>query len=72
MQPQAAPGLPCPCRCDKITIYVRLSDVSHRELDAQTSIIVSYYLHVIYGLFENSFTRIAAEYGVLWLLIRPC
>ncbi|HEX6386336.1 MAG TPA: hypothetical protein VF177_16820 [Anaerolineae bacterium] len=43
--------------------YIALNNVSRRELDAETSIIVGYYLHVIYGLFENLFTRIATLFG---------
>lgn len=43
--------------------YAALNEASQRKLDNDTAIIVSYYLHVIYGLFENLFTRIATLFG---------
>ena len=43
--------------------YTRLQTISHREIDEETAILLAYHLHVIYGLFENMFTRIAANFG---------
>lgn len=43
--------------------YQKLQQLSQRPLDQETAILVAYYLHVIYGLFENLFTRIAANFG---------
>jgi hypothetical protein len=43
--------------------YAALNSLSGRPLDEETSILTSYYLHVVYGLFENLFTRIAASFG---------
>jgi hypothetical protein len=42
--------------------YLSLGRVELANLDADRSIIVSYYLHVIYGHFENLFTRIASAF----------
>ena len=43
--------------------YAALNDVISHRLDAANSITASYYMHVIYGLFENLFTRIATLFG---------
>lgn len=43
--------------------YERLRPVSQRQLDRENSILVAYYLHVIYGLFENMFMRVATSFG---------
>lgn len=43
--------------------YVKLHDVNQQTYDEDTCILIAYHLHVIYGLFENLFTRIAANFG---------
>lgn len=43
--------------------YEQLQNLSRRPLDSETSILVAYHLHVLYGLFENLFTRIAVNFG---------
>ncbi|MBE2220807.1 MAG: hypothetical protein IAF02_04670 [Anaerolineae bacterium] len=43
--------------------YSKLNEISQQEYDEDTCILIAYHLHVIYGLFENIFTRIAANFG---------
>lgn len=43
--------------------YHNLRPYTQRELDEDTCILISYHIHVIYGLFENMFTRIAVTFG---------
>ncbi len=43
--------------------YNRLRPFAQREMDEDTCILISYHLHVIYGLFENMFTRISLTFG---------
>ncbi len=43
--------------------YQKLQHLNQRPLDQETAILIAYHLHVIYGLFENLFTRIAANFG---------
>lgn len=45
------------------TTYAKLHEVNHQTYDEDTCILIAYHLHVIYGLFENLFTRIAANFG---------
>jgi hypothetical protein len=45
------------------TAYEKLNEVSQQDYDEDTCILIAYHLHVIYGLFENLFTRIAANFG---------
>jgi len=40
-----------------------LDSVSKRITEPEMGIVVGYYLHVLYSLFENLFTRIAATFG---------
>jgi hypothetical protein len=43
--------------------YHKLHEISKGEFDEDVCILAAYHLHVIYGLFENLFTRIAANFG---------
>jgi hypothetical protein len=43
--------------------YQQLHTLGQQPLDNNTLILVAYYLHVIYGLFENIFIRIATNFG---------
>lgn len=43
--------------------YGVLHKATMPELDEQSTILVGYYLHVLYGLFENVFVRIASAFG---------
>ncbi len=43
--------------------YASLNSVSKQITKPEMDIVVGYYLHVLYGLFENLFTRIAATFG---------
>ena len=42
--------------------YRHLEKVSPRYAEPETGLVVGYYLHLIYSLFENLFTRIAAAF----------
>lgn len=42
--------------------YQALNEAAQSDLNQDNSIIVSYFLHVIYGHFENLFTRIAGAF----------
>ena len=44
-------------------VYTALHAVRHRLTEPEISIVVGYYLHVLYGLFESLFTRIATTFG---------
>lgn len=43
--------------------YDKLHENSQKEFDEDTCVLIAYHLHVIYGLFENLFIRIAANFG---------
>ena len=43
--------------------YGKLHASSQKDFDEDTCVLIAYHLHVIYGLFENLFTRIAANFG---------
>lgn len=43
--------------------YAKLHNVNQQAYDEDTCILIAYHLHVVYGLFENLFTRIAANFG---------
>jgi len=43
--------------------YKVLNSVSEHITEPKTGIVVGYYLHVLYGLFESLFTRIATSFG---------
>lgn len=43
--------------------YEALNGLSHRLAEPEVTIAIAYYLHVIYGLCENLFRRIAATFG---------
>jgi hypothetical protein len=43
--------------------YKALDSVSRRVAEPEGGIVVGYHLHVLYGLFENLFARIATTFG---------
>ncbi len=43
--------------------YRALDPLSERLAEPETAIVVAYYLHVLYGSFENLFRRIAVFFG---------
>ena len=43
--------------------YEKLRPYTEQPLEGDTAIVVAYYFHVIYGLFENLFVRVATYFG---------
>jgi hypothetical protein len=43
--------------------YEALNSISKHITEPETAIVAGYYLHVIYGLFESLFARIATTFG---------
>jgi hypothetical protein len=43
--------------------YIELEELKQQPSDKTRDITFGYYLHVLYGLFENLFTRIAENFG---------
>lgn len=53
-------------RADLQTItqaYYALNQLANRSAEPEVMISVAYYLHVIYGMFENLFRRVATAFG---------
>ncbi len=46
-----------------IQAYHALNQLTNRLAEPEVTIAVAYYLHVIYGLFENLFRRVAVAFG---------
>ena len=44
-------------------VYAILNALNRDISQEETAIVVAYYLNVLYGLFENLFTRIATLFG---------
>ncbi len=43
-------------------VYSQLDEISQQTATSQRDIVLGYYLHVLYGLFENMFVRIAKTF----------
>ena len=44
-------------------VYHWIDDLGAQAIGSKQDIVIGYYLHVLYGLFENLFERIAETFG---------